>query len=340
MIEAFARRENKQVLCADIGGATTDVFSVFRDHSGEFVFNRTVSANLGMSYSMANVLLEAGVENILRWLPFSLSSDALHTGVRNKMIRPTSIPQTKDDLILEQAICREALRLSLEHHQSLAVGLSGVQQSRGIADIFSQSENRYSLVDMMALDVVIGSGGVLSHAPNRLSAALMMIDGFGLRGVTEIAVDSIFMLPHLGVFSNIHKDAAQEIFHNDCLLHIAHAIVPEFVANKTAPGELAKVYVNGTEQASIRLGEISLLQPSCSEAEVRVQPLHPFVNVCGTAGKPYEGRVTFGEHGLILDGRRAYHQYAKRKKIARNFQKEQADTLTALRIPWKGEAHE
>ena len=40
----------------DIGGATTDVFSVF-----DGVFNRTVSANLGMSYSICNVLTEAGV---------------------------------------------------------------------------------------------------------------------------------------------------------------------------------------------------------------------------------------------------------------------------------------
>ncbi len=38
--------EKINVVGVDIGGATTDVFSVFQD-----VFNRTVSANLGMSYS-------------------------------------------------------------------------------------------------------------------------------------------------------------------------------------------------------------------------------------------------------------------------------------------------
>ena len=46
--------EGTSVLAVDIGGATTDVFSVFRG-----VFNRTVSANLGMSYSVCNVLAEA-----------------------------------------------------------------------------------------------------------------------------------------------------------------------------------------------------------------------------------------------------------------------------------------
>lgn len=100
--------ENKiNVLCADIGGATTDVFSVFRDDSGKESFNRTVSANLGMSYSVANVLIEAGAENIARWLPYQLGMTEIRDRLRNKMIRPTSIPQTKEDLWLEQAVCRK-----------------------------------------------------------------------------------------------------------------------------------------------------------------------------------------------------------------------------------------
>ncbi len=83
----------------DIGGATTDVFSVF----GE-IFNRTVSANLGMSYSVSNVLAEAGIENILRWVPFAIDESELRNRIKNKMIRPTTIPQTLEELMIEQAI--------------------------------------------------------------------------------------------------------------------------------------------------------------------------------------------------------------------------------------------
>ena len=92
------------------------------------------------------------------------------------MIRPTSIPQTMEDLILEQAVSREALRLAFEHHKRLAVGLKGGKRQRGIGDLFKQENN--SLVDMFKLDLIIGSGGVLSHAPNRNSAALMLIDSY------------------------------------------------------------------------------------------------------------------------------------------------------------------
>jgi len=92
-------------------GATTDIFSVFGDQ-----FNRTVSANLGMSYSVSNVMTEAGVENIRRWLPTPIADHEVRNRLRNKMIRPTTIPQSREDLLLEQAVAREALRLALAHH--------------------------------------------------------------------------------------------------------------------------------------------------------------------------------------------------------------------------------
>jgi uncharacterized protein (TIGR01319 family) len=96
MVQAAAREGGRSVLAVDIGGATTDVFSVFEE-----TFNRTVSANLGLSYSISNVLAEAGEDNIARWLPEPLPEGELRNRLRNKMIRPTTIPQTRPDLLLE-----------------------------------------------------------------------------------------------------------------------------------------------------------------------------------------------------------------------------------------------
>ena len=92
-MQTAAKEYDMSVIGVDIGGATTDVFSVF----GEY-FNRTVSANLGMSYSICNVLLEAGISNIMRWIPFSIDEGELRNRIRNKMIRPTTIPQTLEEL--------------------------------------------------------------------------------------------------------------------------------------------------------------------------------------------------------------------------------------------------
>ncbi len=304
MVLAHATRTNSQVLCADIGGATTDVFSVFRNTEGQPIFNRTVSANLGMSYSVANVLIEAGARNIARWLPYHIPEAELSDRLRNKMIRPTSIPQSMEDLWLEQAVCREALRLSLAHHRMLAVGLAGNQQRRGIAEMFAQKSNRYELVDLMKLDLVIGSGGVLSHAPERLSAALMMLDGFGLQGVTELAVDSIFMMPHLGVLASVHPEAAQEIFTHDCLVHIAYGIAPVYDPRRKSAPELCSVALDGVVVGTIIAGRVQRVEiQGQGTQELLVTPLRSDVDVGAGPGKLYQQQVHCRGAGLIFDGR-------------------------------------
>jgi uncharacterized protein (TIGR01319 family) len=303
MIHEFALRRGLNVLAADIGGATTDVFSVFRNSSGQSFFNRTVSANLGMSYSVANVLIEAGSEAIAKWLPYDIFKKEVHDRLRNKMIRPTSIPQSLEDLYLEQAVCREALSLSLDHHKSLAVGLSGQKQRRGIADIFSQSTGDEGLINMKALDLVIGSGGVLSHAPDRKQAALMMIDAYQLEGITQVAVDSIFMLPHLGVFSEVHPQAAEQILTRDCLVNICHVIAPIYPLKYLKP-TLANIYLDGLLIGSVQRGEMVVLSEFANrKGLLRVVPLKDSIDVGSGPGQVIERQVELGGVGLVLDGR-------------------------------------
>ncbi|MBT3754993.1 MAG: methylaspartate mutase, partial [Candidatus Cloacimonetes bacterium] len=209
IMQTIAKINDIEVLGVDIGGATTDVFSVF---SEDKVFNRTVSANLGMSYSISNVLATAGLKNILRWVPFDIDESELLNMIKNKMIRPTTIPQKLEELILEQAIAKEALKYAFIQHKEFAVGLKGGQKKREIADAFAQTASGASIVDMMTLDLLVGSGGVMSHAPRRNQSVMMMIDAFLPEGITRLAVDSIFMMPQLGVLAEISEKAATEVF--------------------------------------------------------------------------------------------------------------------------------
>ena len=222
IMQTIARQQGINVVGVDIGGATTDVFSVF-----DGVFNRTVSANLGMSYSVSNVLAEAGLDQIMRWVPFDIEEADLRDRIKNKMIRPTTIPQLMQELQVEQAIAREALRLAFDQHRALAVGLKGVQSKRTLADVFEQGATGESLVEMMALDMLVGSGGVLSHAPRREQSCAMLIDAFQPEGITRLAVDSIFMMPHLGVLSTVDERAATEVFERDCLIYLGTCVAPE-----------------------------------------------------------------------------------------------------------------
>ncbi len=330
MIQHVARSQSMQVLCADIGGATTDLFSVFNTETGP-VFNRTVSANFGMSYSVANVLIEAGVENIIKWLPYEISASEVKDRLRNKMIRPTSIPQTKEDLLLEQAVCREALRLSLNHHKQLAVGLSGKKQSRSISEIFSQTGSDKSLFRTEQLNLVIGSGGVLSHAPDRMQAALMMLDGFGLWGITELAVDSIFMLPHLGVFSSVHPEAAEEILFRDCLIRVCHSVVPKYPSNTKTGQLIAEVLFNQEKIGEIFADTVSLIpKDKMDQGELKIRPVLKNADCGNGPGQEVTRIIKVCEGGIILDGRNRPYRFLnldRQKQI-----ETQQQTLLALGI--------
>ena len=300
LIENIGKTQKIAVLGVDIGGATTDVFSVFQG-----IFNRTVSANLGMSYSISNVLAEAGEQNIMRWLPIELSAAEVRNRIRNKMIRPTTIPSTLEDLKLEQAIAREALRLALVHHRSMAVGLKGVQQERTISDAFAQTRSGETLVSMMELNLVVGSGGALSHAPRRVQSAMMLLDAFQPEGVTRLTVDSIFMMPHLGVLTEVHPEAAYEVFEKDCLIHLGTAIAPVGTGKDGQKCVHVKVTRKGGEtlEARVDFGNIALLPlPVGESARAVINPERGF-DVGAGPGKTYESAVEGGLSGVIVDCR-------------------------------------
>ncbi|MEX0728279.1 MAG: glutamate mutase L [Planctomycetaceae bacterium] len=299
ILQTIAEKQNINAVGVDIGGATTDMFSVFGG-----VFNRTVSANLGMSYSISNVCAEATFPSILRWVSIEMDEKDLRNRVKNKMIRPTTIPQTMESLIFEQAVAREALRLAYIQHKEFATTLKGVQQQRSVGDTFKQQASGQTLVDNMALDLIVGSGGVLSHAPRPQQTAAMMVDAFEPEGVTTLAKDSIFMMPHLGVLAQVHPKAAMQVFERDCLVYLGTCIAPKGTGKE---GQTCLKYDIKSKSLSksgeLKFGDLQLFPlPDGEIAELTLEPAKGF-DVGAGAGKPWSGKARGGTVGLIFDGR-------------------------------------
>ncbi|MBX3373437.1 MAG: glutamate mutase L [Phycisphaeraceae bacterium] len=299
ILRTIAERQGINAVGVDIGGATTDVFSVF-----DGTFNRTVSANLGMSYSISNVCAEATMANVLRWVHFDMDERELRNRVKNKMIRPTTIPQSLEALVFEQAVAREALRLAYQQHKEFATTLKGVQQQRTVGDTFSQQTSGQTIVDNMKLDLLVASGGVLSHAPRMQQTALMLIDAFEPEGFTTLAKDSIFMMPHLGVLAEVHPQASLEVFERDCLIYLGTCVAAKGAGK--AGRTCFRYEVTGEtlrESGEITCGDLKLLPLGPGEsATVTVEPARGF-DLGNGPGKRVARSVRGGTVGLLLDGR-------------------------------------
>jgi uncharacterized protein (TIGR01319 family) len=300
-MQLIAKVFDTNTIGVGLGGATTNVYSIF---DGRFV--RSVSANLGMSYSICNVLKEAGLENILRWIPIDEDPEDVEDRLRNKMIRPTTIPQTLEELIIEHAVAREALRLGMVHHKTIATRLKGAREERKFVVFLSFSDElQKTYVDMLKVGVIAGTGGLLSHAPRRAQSLLVLTDGFQPEGVTRLFQDSVFMMPHLGVLSTVYPEAAWQIFDKDCLVRLGTVVAPRGTGKEGT--EVMSVEIEMPDgnvvKEAMRFGEIKVISlPERAEARAVIKPRGAF-DVGMGEGKELEATLHGGVVGIVLDTR-------------------------------------
>jgi hypothetical protein len=146
---------------------------------------------------------------------------------------------------------------------------------------------------------------VLSHAPRRVQSLLMMIDAFQVEGVTELAVDSIFMMPHLGVLSTVHPDAATEVFVKDCLIRLGTCVAPVGRVGRGKPLCAVELTMPGGARVAeeLRAGALRRIDLGPGEeAKLVLQPAHG-VDVGAGPGHRVDKTVRGGTCGLVFDGR-------------------------------------
>jgi hypothetical protein len=298
VLEKFAATHKINVLAVDVGGATTDIFSVM-----DGVFNRTVSAGTGVGYAMG---WGAGIdfEGMASWVAVDVPSGHFKNWVANKMINPNTIPETVEELILEHSLARYAINTALLDHHRLAVELKGVQKKRGISDVFDQVRTGRPRVVLPQVDAVIGTGGPLVHAPRPEQALAMMMDGIQPEGITELYLDKKALIPLAGLLEEIESGQGLAVLERN-LLPLGTTICPAFErvhsdvvvrGTITLPGQAAK-------PINIKAGDVFMIPLEDGEiAEIQLRPLRG-VDVGAGPGRLVRTRVEGGMFGVIVDAR-------------------------------------
>ena len=235
-LSLISQEESHNIFAFDVGGATTDVFSLINGH-----LQRTVSANLGMSYSALNVFKEAGAHSFMARLPQNCSEESVRNYIGNKCLNPTLNPQTPIERMIEQALATEAIRLALIRHHEMHFNKEklGFLERVINKDLdgfdfkfnYSVHEKKYQF-QHSDIDLIIASGGIFAHLENPLDAAKIIIDAVKPKGVTEIRLDYDFISPHLGVLSETEASFAASLIKQGSLKTIAWHIAPIFLKAK------------------------------------------------------------------------------------------------------------
>ena len=223
LLELISANTEGAIMAIDIGGATTDVFTA---ENGR-VF-RTVSANLGLSYSILNVVRQTGVDAISRLMGFDIKQSDLLNYIGNKYIHPTTLPSTAEGTKIECAVAsmavREAVKAHLQVLRNVAMSRSGDALGWGMLRQKETRKPRSSgRMDLSVYRLVIGSGGKLSHsAPD--TAAAILINALNPATSLELAIDNAFIFPQLGVLSQSEPELAQTLYRECGLIRLGRFI--------------------------------------------------------------------------------------------------------------------
>ncbi len=301
ILKAYHASHKENMLLVDIGGATTDVFSCISSK-----INRTVSANTGMSYSLSNVLKEAGVEKISANLCGLINDNDIRNYISNKTLNPEYIPQSRGERCIELSCAAEGIRIAWEHHigMNLQIYKMGYldKRRRRVAEhdlcpfeeVFNLAEDKEILFQFSHVNRIIGAGGVISSSTSEEDVVYMLNEGFMPVGITEFYVDRYFKSPQTGMLSLIDPEKAVEVFERESLKRICTVV--SLAGKSKEPVEVLSITdLNDNTTVKMGSGEVFFMKKG---GRFRFEAINGFV--FGTNGNVIETDL---QSPILLDCR-------------------------------------
>jgi uncharacterized protein (TIGR01319 family) len=284
-VEYLARLYGINILGIDIGGASATVAAMIDEK-----LDLAVRTDLGLSHNAPRLLEQVPIESIQRWLPFEMEAAEVSNVLHNKALRYHTIPQTAEEVLLEQAVAREILRL--------AVADLRTRWSQGVPAASGHLLPKFHLI--------VGAGGVLAHAPNYGQAALVLLDALQPVGVSGLAIDQLRLMAPLGAAAMANATLASQVMEKDALLNLATVVAPLGTARA---GDLALTfkmeYQDGRLlQVEVPYGSLEVIPlPAGQTADLELRPTRRFDVGLGTRGQAGMTKVEGGILGIIIDAR-------------------------------------
>ena len=271
VVRYIARRFGQSVLGADLGaGSTTLVTARGESHT------RIVRSDLGIGPNLEQMIMKAGIAQLMDWLPLEMDADEACLRWFNQSLHPRTLPVTHDEARLMQTAARVAL--STAARESGALG--------------------------GAFDLVLLTGGIATNNANLGALALLALDALQPSGVFTLAIDVLGLAPAFGALASVNAEAAAGALERDGFVTLGTVIAP---ISSTREGQVdlrVKVQSPGTGAMNLEVQHGSLelvpLAPG-QKASIEVRAASG-VNL-NTPRGILKAEIEGGALGLIIDAR-------------------------------------
>jgi uncharacterized protein (TIGR01319 family) len=291
----------KGVMGVDIGSESTVLAAAFHGEETLRVF-----PGLGVGGGAAGVLEKSSLDEIKRWMALEIPDQEMKNYIYNKSVYPASLPTTESHLEIEIALAKQALWIatnniipSLEKH------------------------SRRSDTLLPAIEPIIGSGRILTEAPNITQTVSILLDGIQPVGVTTLALDQNGLLSSLGAIAEINPLITVQVIESNTFLNLGTIIAP--VGNARPGMTVLRVRMLREDGRSItrdvKYGTLTLLPADIGEkVSLHLRPLHRFDIGMGGPGKAGKVNAIGGVLGIVIDARGRPLQFSPdmAKNIKRN----------------------
>ncbi|WP_411355035.1 glutamate mutase L [Peptoniphilus harei] len=208
-MSVYAKHLDKVILSVDIGGATTDIYSIGKTYYGEENVisppidepyeKRTVEGDMGMRYSATALYESVGDEPFLK---FGIKDAKGKTEFRFN--HTNYIPDNEEDLFFDNALCYIATHTSLMRH----VG--------NIKKIKTPTRTIYEQYgkDLRPAEMFIGTGGSLinSDDPKKILSAIRDLDEkYLINRDVKCYLDKDYILSSAGLISTVDEEASYKL---------------------------------------------------------------------------------------------------------------------------------
>ncbi len=295
----------KGVLGVDVGASATTVASAF---SGDL--RLSIHPGLGLGENLPEILNMCSLGDIMRWISVDVSDEYVRDYIHNKAIYPTSLPISADELAIEQALACQAMQLAVKQAgKAYPPELPGSMP--GLLPWF---------------EPIIASGSVITKAPSRNQAVMMILNGLQPTGVTTIALDRNNLAVSLGATASVTPLLTIQSL--DATNFVNLSTVISTVGNAPPGTPILRVRMTGDDgtesQMEVKYGSLVVIQLPLGQAgTLHLTPLRRFDVGMGGLGRGGTVKVIGGVLGVIIDGRgrplRMPTEPARRRELLNNW---------------------